>query len=187
VTDEREKDRKPAPGPAPAPRDDLPVSAQRRRGATRCPFCTAALRPGQPVSRCAGCGARLHLGCLGESGQRGCPVCQGTVFAEAVAERHARRLQVDARELRLQAIATPVGAVVGVLALPLSCFTTFLLVEGMGVRSGPLVLLVLLAALLIPLGLSALAVQLLRRVATWQRRRAVRASAPADAPAPGDG
>ncbi len=102
-------------------------------------------------------------------------MCKGTVFAEAVTERHVKRLRVDEREARLQAISAPVGAIVGVLATPLSCFTTILLVEGLDIHTGPLVLLFLLAPLVIPFGAGALAVHLLRRASLRQKRRMLEA------------
>ncbi|MBX3468796.1 MAG: hypothetical protein KF878_18145 [Planctomycetes bacterium] len=185
MSEDAREEKKPRPVPPPAVRNDLPIDVTSGRRGTRCPFCAAALGRGTPISRCAGCGARWHMACLAEGQARGCPVCQGTVFAEDIAGRYVRRLATDAREARLRAIAVPVGAVVGVLALPLSCILTMVLVRVLGLEgardfvSGASILLIIFASLAIPLGAAAGSVMVLRRLSRPRRRVAPR---PLDGP-----
>lgn len=107
---------KEVPGePVPAPTSDLAIEGRQTREATRCPVCHGPTLPGEAISHCAGCGARLHVGCLGEAGGQGCPLCGGRLYSEGVSDRLTRRRELDQGDARSRFLVTLVFAGVWML------------------------------------------------------------------------
>ena len=166
--DERQKPPAPAGPPEPTPAD-VPIKARRLKSAARCPRCHEQPRPGEAISQCGGCGARFHLGCLGEAGADGCLVCGGHVFSEGVTERLVKRRRFEADEGRRRTMGAQAAVLGFFVTTPLACMATAALVTLLDLHSGPGVVLILLLALLAPVGGGALAAGLVHRLEDRRR------------------
>lgn len=152
------------------PRDDLPIETTRKGVASRCPYCHEDIVIGQQIHRCVACKARFHFGCLGESRQKGCSTCGGTVFAEDIARRLAIRVKNDAWEQRVSLLTAPVVGAAFFAGLPFWFFGVRFLARRLGIE-GLTAVAVLLLPLVFPVAAAFVTWKLLRRTLAADARR----------------